>query len=78
MRKISEITKEISSDWKAPYFGAVPYLEAMACLNSVHDKYYEDSAASVIRYFLANAQTWRGETARRIKKELNEMIKNVY
>jgi hypothetical protein len=78
MRKISEIAKEISDDWKIPYFGAVPYLEAMHTLNSVRDKYYEDSAASVIRYFLANATTWRGETARRIKKELNEMIKNIY
>jgi hypothetical protein len=26
-------------------------------------------------YILANANTWKGETARRIKKELNAMIK---
>jgi len=25
-------------------------------------------------YFLVNAKTWRGEHARRIKKELREMI----
>jgi hypothetical protein len=27
-----------------------------------------------VRYFLANASSWRGETARRIKAELNAML----
>ena len=75
MRAIKDISKEIRSDWKKPYFGAVPYLEAMETLNSIEDNYYMDSAKSIVLYFLANATTWRGETARRIKAELKSMCK---
>ncbi len=75
MRSIKTITQEIKSDWKKPYFGAVPYIEAMETLESVTDKYIVEEGSMIIRYFLANAQTWRGETARRIKRELNDMIK---
>jgi len=35
-----------------------------------------DSGDSIVRYFLSNASTWRGETARRVKKELNAMLKH--
>lgn len=76
-RKIQEIASEILRDWKKPYFGAIPYIEAMLQLNTIHDDYYLDTAESVVIYFLANAQTWRGETARRIKAELREMLKEV-
>ena len=76
-RKIHEIASEILQDWKKPYFGAIPYIEAMLQLNSIHDNYYLDTAESVVIYFLANAQTWRGETAKRIKSELREMLKEV-
>lgn len=75
MRKIYEIAAEIRSDWKKPYFGAVPYLDAMDSLIDPSDNYGLDSAKSVVSYFLANAQTWRGETARRVKAELKEMVK---
>lgn len=77
-RPLNVIAAEIRADWHKPYFGAVPYLSAMAELDDVHGAYYEDSAASVVRYFLANATTWRGETARRVKAELKSMIKGVY
>lgn len=74
-RTISEIASEIRKDWGAKiYFGAKPYLQAMQSLNSINDNYGMDSADSVIRYFLGNATTWRGETARRVKKELNDML----
>ena len=75
MRAIKDIAKEIRSDWKKPYFGAVPYLEAMETLNSIEADYYLDSAKSIVLYFLANATTWRGETAKRIKSELKSMCK---
>ena len=74
MRSISAIACEIKQDWKKPYFGAVPYLNAMLSINSVKDKYYCDSAESVVWYFLSNATTWRGETARRIKTELKDIL----
>jgi hypothetical protein len=76
MRKLHEIGAEIKQDWKKVYFGAVPYLDAMCSLSDITDNYGQDSASSIINYFLCNATTWRGETARRIKKELNDMVKN--
>lgn len=74
-RPLSLIANEIKADWKKVYFGAVPYLDAMFSLTSIEDKYYEDSAKSIIAYFLSNATTWKGDKAREIKKELNKMIK---
>ncbi len=77
-RSLSVIAHEIRKDWKATskngiYFGAVPYLDAMAQLNSIEDMYGLDTAYSVIAYFLANATSWKGETARNIKKELKKI-----
>ena len=56
------------------YFGAVPYLQAMHTINDIKDDYICDTADSVVRYFLANASTWRGDKAREIKKELNSLL----
>lgn len=75
MRDLSEIAREIRSNWSNVYFGAVPYLDAMSTLSSIEDNYFMDSGRSVVAYFLANAGTWRGEVARNVKKELNKMLK---
>ena len=64
----------ISRDWAKPYFGAVPYIEAMGYLHSVDDAYGMDSGDSIVRYFLANAGTWRGEVARAVKAELKRRV----
>lgn len=74
-RPLYEIAKAIRKDWKRPYFGAVPYIEAMSALNKVSDKYHLDDGETIIRYFLANATQWKGEEARRVKAELKEMLK---
>lgn len=71
---IAQIALMVRKDWKNVYFGAVPYLDAMRSLNSVNDNYYEDSASSIINYFLANATTWRGETARAVKAKLKQLV----
>jgi len=75
MRPLYTIAREIRADWKkvSPY--AAPYLQAMSYLNSVDDKYILDSGRSIVSYFLANAGSWRGETAKRIKAELKAMVK---
>lgn len=75
MRAIHEIADEIRKDWKnvSPY--AKPYLDAMGQLDSIEDNYYFDSAKSVVLYFLSNAASWRGDTAKRIKAELKAMCK---
>lgn len=75
LRPLYDIANEIRKDWKKVYFGAVPYLQAMAQLESVNDDYGMDSGKSVVNYFLSNASTWRGDTARRVKKELKDMVK---
>lgn len=74
-RSLNTIAKDIRNDWAKPYFGAVPYLDAMETLNSIRDTYYYDDAESVVRYFLSNATSWKGETARAIKAELKSMLK---
>lgn len=74
-RNLSIIAADIRRDWKNVYFGAAPYLSAMAGLNGPADKYGLDDARSIIAYFLSNARAWRGPTAKAIKAELNAMIK---
>ena len=74
-RDICVIAAEIKKDWKNVYFGAVPYLQAMFCLNTVDEDYGFDSGKSIVLYFLSNANSWRGEVAKRVKKELKEMVK---
>lgn len=76
-RALWEIAVEIMREWHNPYFGAMPYIQAMRSLDGMYgmdDMYGMDSADDVVRYFLANAGTWRGETARRVKAELKGML----
>jgi hypothetical protein len=76
-RPISEIAADIRRCWRPPgriYFGAVPYLEAMADLGTVDDFYGADSARSIVLYFLSNAASFRGPDARRLKAELKALL----
>ena len=74
-RPLYEIAHDIRKDWGSKvYFGAKPYLDAMATLNSITDTYGWDSANSIVRYFLANASTWRKKKKKTIKKELKTMV----
>lgn len=74
-RELHQIAVDIRLNWLKPYFGAVPYIKAMQTMVSVNDQYYYDTGESIVRYFLANAGTWRGEKAREIKAELNQILK---
>lgn len=74
-RSLHEIAREIAREWPKPYFGAKPYMSAMQSLGTISDNYGADSGKSIVAYFLANANTWRGEAARRVKAELNAMLK---
>jgi hypothetical protein len=74
-RLISSIAYDIKKTWAKPYFGAKPYLDAMVHLNTINDKFYEDTASSVIMYFLANASTFRGNDAKVLKAELKNLLK---
>lgn len=72
-RPLYVIAQDIKSNWPNVNYAAKPYLEAMATLDSIEQKYYYDTGKSIVLYFLANAGTWRGEVAREIKKELKTM-----
>jgi hypothetical protein len=74
-RPLYQIAEEIVGDWKKPYFGALPYIDAMNSLDQITGSYGAESAQTIVRYFLVNAGTWKGETARRIKAELKALIK---
>lgn len=73
-RSIHAIARETSTDWRRVNYAAKPYLDAMHTLNSIDDDYGWDSGRSIVAYFLSNASSWRGEVARRVKKELNTML----
>jgi hypothetical protein len=74
-RPLYEIAADIRKDWGAKVnFAAKPYLDAMASLNSIEDNYGWDSGKTIVLYFLGNASSWRGETAKTIKKELKSMV----
>lgn len=73
-RPIGEIASDIIADWKNPYFGAKPYLDAMFSLSDIKDNYGLDSARSIVSYFIANASQWKGETAKAIKAELKKIV----
>lgn len=74
-RPIYEIAFDIRRAWGtkvSPY--AKPYLDAMASLNSINDKYVYDTASSIVAYFLSNASGFRGDDAKRLKAELKAML----
>lgn len=73
-RMISEIARDIHKNWPKINYAAEPYLSAMGTMGSIDDNYGFDPGKSIVRYFLANATTWRGEDARRIKAELKSML----
>lgn len=75
VRPLYVIAREIAKDWKNVNYAAKPYLQAMATLDSIKDRYGMDSAKSIVSYFLANASSWRGEVAKRIKAELKGLLK---
>jgi|TARA_B100000809_G_scaffold240810_1_gene263475 hypothetical protein len=72
---VDQLAAVIRLDWTKLNYAARPYLDAMDTLEKVSDNYHFDSGRSVVSYFLANASTWRGETARNIKTELKQRIK---
>ena len=73
-RSLNVIASEIRNDWKSVNYGAKPYLDAMGCLENVSDNFGMDTGKSIVLYFLSNASTWRGETAKRVKAELKKMV----
>ena len=74
-RALNVIAREVLEDWKVVNPDARPYLGAMFILHDLNDVYMNDTARDIVLYFLSNAGSWRGPVARRIKAELNYMLK---
>jgi len=74
-RSIAAIAGDIQRKWKNIYFGAVPYLDAMRCLDTIKDSYGMDKADDIIVYFLGNARTFKGPDAVALKDELKAILK---
>jgi|WetSurMetagenome_2_1015567.scaffolds.fasta_scaffold1919677_1 hypothetical protein len=72
---LAGIARVIRRDWRGVNYAAEPYLQAMASMDSIRDNYYMDSGASVVLYFLCNANSYRGNIARACKAELNKRAK---
>lgn len=73
-RPLYTIARDIRRAWPKVYFAAAPYLDAMAGLNSVNDKYMHDDGRGIVRYFLANAAQFKGDTAKALKAELKALL----
>ena len=75
LRPISSIAYDIQKEWgEKVKYSAKPYLSAMKGLNSISESYGYDSARSVVLYFLGNASTFRGESAKSLKAELKQHL----
>jgi hypothetical protein len=72
-RPLYEICQEIRKDWRTMPEHARAHFRAIEHANSIDEMYGCDSVKSEILYFLGNAQTWKGEVARRIKIELKKL-----
>lgn len=73
-RPLWKIARDIRANWPRVNYAAAPYLDAMAELSAITDRYYCDSAREIVGRFLCNARAWRGDDARRIKAELKALL----
>lgn len=71
-----DITQDLAAQGKKINYAAEPYLNAMRQCGDITGNYYCDSVKSVVLYFLANARSYRGETAKRLKAELQALCKS--
>lgn len=74
-RTLRLIARDIRANWPRVNYAAAPYLDAMSGLDGVNDSFGWDSGREIVLRFLGNAQSWRGDEARRIKAELKALLK---
>jgi hypothetical protein len=74
-RPLSEIAGEIRRSWKSAPPSAAHYVDVMSQMDAPDDDYEGDPGAAIVFCFLAKAAAWQGETARRIKAELEALTR---
>jgi hypothetical protein len=77
MPSVGEVARFIARAWPNVWFGAVPYLQAMASGTSFEpgESYIAEDQKTMVLYFLANAQTWKGPVAKATKDFLKAKYK---
>lgn len=76
-RHVYQIADEIRKTWKNVNYAAKPYLDAMSQISSVAENFGAEDGRSIVLYFLANASSWRGPDAKRLKDELKASLKGI-
>ena len=74
MRRVHELIREGLREGKISNY-ARPYAVALLSLASLDGQYGFDDGRSIARYFLSNASSWRGDSAKECKALLKEMLK---
>lgn len=69
MTSVGDVARFIARAWPNVWFGAVPYLQAMANGTSFDpsEPYICEDQRTQVLYFLANAAQWKGEVAKATK-----------
>ena len=81
MKPLNQLAAEILVDWKQSTstgsyrIFAKPYVEAMLTMHNCEDYYGMEYGDMIVARALNALHQWRGETARRVKAELNEHLK---
>jgi hypothetical protein len=71
---IADLARIISATWPKVNYAAKPYLDAMRSIQSIDNSFHADDGKSIVLYFLSNASSYRGETAKMVKAELKKRV----
>ncbi len=77
-KSLSQYANEILSDWPNPPEHVRERLIALQSVDQITGYYDLDTVKSIVLYVLAGMGGWRGETAKKIKKELNDICKKYH
>jgi hypothetical protein len=74
---LPQLGRYIRRFWPKPYFGAAPYIDALCDCPAGADMNTRiglEEPSSVLRYFLVNAQHWRGPYAKAAKDLIKKLL----
>lgn len=73
--KLYELHDVIVRDWAKPNYAAVPYIDAMRYVENLDSPYGAETGRHIVSYFLSNASSWRGDTAKAVRAELKRRLR---
>jgi len=75
VRPLFLVAEEIEKDWIDITEDCKYYIECMKELKRINNRQGFDSGKTFVVYFLAECILWHTSNSRKLKKELEEMIK---